>query len=268
VTRGGTSHVEKRPDGAEIHWEEWGQGPLALVVHLTLWSYPGIYQGLIEDLSKDHRVVTYDPRGCGSSSARGPYDMDTDADDLQGVLEAAGGGAAAIAVGDGLNRAARVAARRPDLISHLVAIAPAPGAILPRSELAGSGVLGASESVIEMLLQMMATDPRAALRTMISAVNPDLDEERLRRRVDGAADYLTPEAAVARVRSWLDDDVRDHLRAVAERLWILYGGPDPLFEGVLAGRVSELFPDAHVEEVADGPVSRPDLTAAHVRRLT
>jgi pimeloyl-ACP methyl ester carboxylesterase len=268
VTSPGASRLERRPDGAEIHWHEHGRGPIAMLAHLTLWSYPSIYEGLISDLSKDHRVVTSDPRGCGSSTARGPYDMDTDADDLQAVLEAAGGGAAAIAVGDGLNRAARVAARRPDLIAHLIAIAPGPSAILPRSELAGSGVLGASESVIEMLFQMMATDPRAALRTMISAVNPDLDEEQLRRRVDMSADYLKPEAAAARVHAWLEDDMSDHLRTVGDRLLILYGGPDPLFEGVLAGRARELFPDAQIVELADGPVSRPELTAAHVRELT
>jgi pimeloyl-ACP methyl ester carboxylesterase len=268
VTQAVTSHVERRPDGAEIHWEECGEGALVLVAHMTLWSYPSIYRCLIDDLSTDHRVLTYDPRGCGASTVLGPYEMDTDADDLQGILEAAGGGAVTIAVGDALNRAARVAGRRPDLIPHLIAIAPTPAAILPRSELTGSDVLGASESVIEMLLQLMTTDPRSALRTMISAVNPGLSEESLRERVERAADYLTPEAAVNRVRSWLDDDVSDHLRAIGERLWILYGGPDPLFEGVLAGRVRELLPEAHVAEMADGPISRPELTAGYVRALT
>ena len=30
----------------------------------------------------------------------------------------------------------------------------------------------------------------------------------------------------------------------------------------------QLFPDAHVEEIEDGIISRPDLTAAVVRRVT
>jgi hypothetical protein len=30
----------------------------------------------------------------------------------------------------------------------------------------------------------------------------------------------------------------------------------------------ELFPDAHVEEIEDGLISRPDLTATVVRRVT
>jgi pimeloyl-ACP methyl ester carboxylesterase len=173
-----------------------------------------------------------------------------------------------IAAGDGLNRAVRVAPARPDLISHVVAIAPAPAAVLPRSELAGSGVLAASDSVIEMMLRMMSVQPRAALREMIATVNPDLGEEQLRERVEVVADYLTPEAGTERARSWLEDDVREQMRMLGGRLVIVHGGADPLLGGELAGRVTELFPAAQVEELADGPVSRPELTAARVRRLT
>jgi hypothetical protein len=41
-----------------------------------------------------------------------------------------------------------------------------------------------------------------------------------------------------------------------------------MFEGALGARVVNLFPEAHLAEVADGPVSRPELTAARVRDLT
>jgi pimeloyl-ACP methyl ester carboxylesterase len=265
---GTTDQVEQRPDGARIQWEARGDGPPVAIVHHSLWSYPGVYADLIADLSRDHRVVIPDPRGCGRSTRSGPYDMQTDASDLEAVLEAVGGGAIAVAVGDGLNRAARVAASRPDLIPHLLAIGPGPAAVLPRSELEGSGVLAASESVIDMLFQMMSTQPRAALREMIATVNPDLDEQQLRERVQAVADYVTPEARFDRAGAWLEDDVRDQVRMLGERLVILYGGADPLLGGALATRVGELFPNAQVEEVADGPISRPELTAAWVRRLT
>lgn len=260
--------VLERPDGAAIHWEERGQGALVVIAHHTLWSYPGVYHRLIEDLARDCRVITYDPRGCGSSTGVGPYDMDVDADDLRALIAAAGGGAMVMAVGDGLNRSARVAERQPALVSNLLAIGPAPAAILPRGELSGSEVMGASESVIEMLFQLFETDPRTALRTIISTVNPDLDEAQVRERVDAVADYVMLEAVVSRARAWLDDDVRDRLRALGGRLSIVHGGPDPLFEGELAARVTELFPDVQVEQLSDGPISRPDLMAAQIRRLT
>jgi pimeloyl-ACP methyl ester carboxylesterase len=258
----------QRPDGAEINWEAHGSGSTVLLSHLTLWSYPGTYRSLAAEVSRDHRFVVYDPRGCGRSSRRGPYDQQTDAGDLEAVLEAAGGAAVVVAVGDGINRAARAGTARPELISHLIATVPGPAAILPRTELSGSGLMGASDSVIELLLRMMNTDPRAALRSVVAAVNPGLDEVELRERIEVLSDYLSFDGAADRAARWLEDDVVDELRSLGDRLWIVYGGDDPLFEGELGARVGELLPEAHVEELEDGPVSRPDLTAALVRRLT
>jgi pimeloyl-ACP methyl ester carboxylesterase len=263
-----SDHFVKRPDGAEIHWEAIGDGQPVAIVNLTIWSYPGVYARLIDDLSRDHRVIVPHPRGCGRSPHAGPYDMETDAGDLEAVLEAAGGGVIALAVGDGLNRTIRVAAARPDLIPAVLAIAPTPAAVLPRSELIGSGSLAGSESVVDMVFRLLQTQPRAALRDLIATVNPDLGEDELRERVDAVAGYRTPEAAFERARVWLDDDMRDEVRSIGGRLWLLHGGADPMLGGALAGRVTELFPEAHVIEVEDGPVSRPELTAAEVRRLT
>ena len=254
--------------GARIHWEERGAGPLVVVAHHTLWSYPGVYAGLVSELARDHRVVLPDPRGCGQSTVTGPYDAKTDALDLLAVVEAAGEGAVAIGVGDGFNRAVRVAAQRPDLISEVIVVGPAAAAVLPRSELKGSGVLAGSDSVAEMVLQMMSTDPRAALSSLIATVNPDLDEEQLRERVDRVAAYQATEGALARVRVWMNDDVSEYARALGDRLLVLHAGEERLYEGALGERVTKLFPQAQLAEVPHGPVSRPDLTAARVRRLT
>jgi pimeloyl-ACP methyl ester carboxylesterase len=257
-----------RPDDAEIHWEAQGEGPVVLIAHHSLWSYPAIYDGIVADLSRDHRVVIYDPRGCGSSSRRGPYEPMTDAADLTAVAEAAGDAMVAIAVTEGFNRVARVAAAQPDLIYHVIAIGPAAAAFLPHAELEGSEVLAASDSVIEMLLQMMRTDPRSALRTLLTAVNPGVEEEALRARLDRTTSYLEPQSVEERVRAWLEDDVSEQAQALGDRLWIVHGGSDPLFEGTLRARVAELYPKAHLRELADGPISRPELTAALVRDLT
>jgi pimeloyl-ACP methyl ester carboxylesterase len=258
----------ERPDGVEIHWEAHGEGPNVLLTHHTLWSYPLVYERLIADLARDHRVVLYDPRGCGESSRRGPYDFETDAGDVQGVIEEAGPAAVAIAVGDGVNRVARVAVARPDLISQVLAIMPGVAAMLPRQELKGSDVMLASDSVIEMLLTMMNTDPRAALRTLIASINPDLDEQDVRDRIERVSDYLSFDAATGRAHAFLDDDLSRLVNALGDRVWILHGGPDPLFEGSLHARVAQLFPRAHLETMANGPISRPDLTAARVRAVT
>jgi pimeloyl-ACP methyl ester carboxylesterase len=258
----------QRPDGVEIHWDAQGRGPLVLIAHQLLWSYPEVYSELIGELAHDHRVVTYDPRGCGASSRQGPYNAESDAGDLLAVTEAAGGHAVAVAVGYGYNLAARIAADRRDVISHVLSIQPAAAAMLPRSELKGSGVMAASDSVIEMLMKMMSTEPRTALRTVVAATNPQLDEDQLRERVDRVSAYISSDAALDRARAWLDDDTSEQARALGDRLWILHSEVEPLFEGVLAARVAELYPDAHVEQIPGGPISRPDVVAAWVRRVT
>jgi pimeloyl-ACP methyl ester carboxylesterase len=258
----------ERPGEIEIHFDSEGSGPAVVIAHQLLWSYPQVYEELIRDLTDDHRVVTYDPRGCGRSSRKGPYDAATDAADLLAVLKATGGDAVAIAIGYGYNLAVRVAARRPDLITAIVTVQPAAAALLPRHELSESGVLAASESVIEMLMQMMHTDPRTALRTVIAATNPELGEEELRERLDRVADYLSYDAARERAAAWLADDPSEYAKAVGDRLVITHSEAEPLFEGALTARVKELYPEARLEQFAGGPISRPDLIAARIRRMT
>lgn len=255
----------ERPHDIEIHWEAHGEGPAVLIAHQLLWSYPHVYAELIEDLARDHRVVTYDPRGCGSSTRRGPYDTATDTADLEAVAEAAGAPAVAVAVGYGYNLAVRVAARRPDLISALVTVQPAAAALLPRHELKGTDVIAASDSVMEMLMQMLSTEPRAALRTILAATNPDLDESEVRERLDRVVDYISPEAGRERAETWAADDPTEHAVALGPRLNIIHSSAEPLFEGALAARVAELYPDARIEQVEGGPISSPGLIAERIR---
>jgi pimeloyl-ACP methyl ester carboxylesterase len=258
----------QRPDGVEIHWQERGRGPNVLIAHQVLWSFPGVYGELIADLARDHRVVTYDPRGCGLSTRRGPYDTETDTADLRAVAEEAGGDAIAIAVGYGYNLAARVGSERPGLIADVLCLQPAAASVLPRHELKHADVLAGSESVLEVLVQLMNTDPRAAVRTVLAAASPELSEKQLRERVARIWDYVTPEAIPVRTQAWLDDDATPYGRALGARLRILHGQAEMIYEGALAARVAELYPDAHLEEVPGGPISRPDLIAAWVRRVS
>jgi pimeloyl-ACP methyl ester carboxylesterase len=183
------------------------------------------------------------------------------------VVEAASGSATAIATGYGFNLAVRIAARRPDLVSDVLAVTPAAAAVLPRAEWRDSDVMAGSDSVAEMLFQMMDTDPRAAVRMVITATNPELDEDKLRERVDLLDDYISNGASRARAQTWLEDDATEQARALGNRLWILHGETEALFEGALAERVRELFPEANIEQFPAGPISRPDLAAAWVRDL-
>ncbi len=258
----------ERPDGVKIHWEERGAGPLVVLAPYAN-SHPSAYEPLQSELVPDHRVVRYDERGSGRSDRTGPYDMETGTADMEAVVETVGAPAVIVAVGDAVHRAARVAAGRRDLIEALVALGGSPAG---RRRLEGSDAMVASDTVLEAFLSMGETDYRSALRSAITAANPQMTEDEVRERVRLQAEYQAGEAVVARWRAWADDDATDAGRECGDRLWILMsgemsGGWFPAgSEGVRISR--RLFPQAHVEEIDEGMISRPDLAAGIVRRIT
>ena len=85
-------------------------------------------------------------------------------------------------------------------------------------------------------------------------------------------EYQPHEMVVARWQAWAEDDATEAGQECGDRLWLLYsenlsGGWFPA--GEEARRMSRrLFPRAHVEKLDDGMISRPDLTAGVVRRIT
>lgn len=257
-----------RPDGVKINWEERGSGPLVLLVPYANGN-PAVYDPLEAELVVDHRVVRYDDRGTGESDRSGPFDMETGADDLEAVLEEVGAPGTVIALGDAVHRAARVTARRPDLVDALVVPGGTPAG---RTRLEGSDAMVASDSVLDAFFGMAATDYRGAVRTSVEAANPQMNIDEIRERVNRQVAYQPQETVLARWRAWSEDDATDAGRDCGERLWLLYsedltGGWFPAGE---EGRrlARQLFPDAHVERIADGMISRPDLVGAIVRRVT
>jgi pimeloyl-ACP methyl ester carboxylesterase len=258
-------HPVTRPDGVQLNVEERGEGPL-VVLAVQFFGFPLVFEDLITDLAQDHRVVTYDIRGCGGSTRQGPYDMATDAEDLGAVVEKAGPPALVIGAGDGVNRAVRLAASRPELVTAVVTPGGNP---VGRLAAEGTDALVDSPSVLEALVGMMETDFRGALRTMVASANPQMSEEEARDRVAQVVAYCPQEAGVPRLRAWIDDSLLAEARALADRLWMLIlKGTNPWFPAETTARTRELLPEARLEKVEDGPISRPDLTAAVIRRIT
>src|SRR5918999_2463413 len=161
----------RRPDGAEIEWWVQGEdGPLVAIALMALHP-PLVVKRLAEDLARDHRVLCYDLRGTGVSSRVGPYDIETDAADLEALLEEAGGDALVVALGDGVRRAVRVAAERPDLAHTVVVSGEFPlGRI---GDVGSQDALANSPAVLEALLGLLQTDFRTGLRTMMASSGED-----------------------------------------------------------------------------------------------
>jgi pimeloyl-ACP methyl ester carboxylesterase len=253
-----------RPGGVDLAWTEEGEGPLVVLAN-QFFGRAETFDALLADLLVDHRVVTYNLRGTGDSTRRGPYDIETDTADLEAVVAAAGSSAVALAFADGCNRAVRVAVRRPDLISVVVSPAGNPVGL---AAVDGTDALAASESVLSALVEMMGTDYRGALRTMFTTANPDWDEDAVRRRVALTVDFLPQEAALPRIKNWIADDPSQDSLALGDRLWLLEDGSNPWFPIEVARRTRAILPEAHILEVEDGAISRPDITAGIVRTLT
>jgi pimeloyl-ACP methyl ester carboxylesterase len=257
----------KRPDGVEIHWEAQGDGPPVLLA-CSCFALPAILEPLRRELVADHRVITYDARGVGRSDRSGPYDMETDMADLAAVLEdAAREPAVLVGTGDAIHRVIQVAAARPELVNGVVSPGMAPlGAQADYGDV-GAG-LASSSAVVGALMQLIETDYRAGMRSAVEGANPQLDEDGVRQRLSDMIEYAPQEATVARLRIWIEDDAREAARAVGDRLWILHFEGNLWFPPTIEGTVRRESPEAHIEQVEDGALSRPDITAEFVRRIT
>ena len=254
-----------RPDGAELEWWVDGEeGPLVAIALMALHP-PQVCGRLAEDLASDHRVLGYHLRGTGSSSRVGPYDIETDAADLAAVVEEAGGDALVIALGDGARRSVKAAAARPDLI-HTVVVSGE----FPLGRIGGPGsqdALANSPAVLDALMGLLATDYRAGLRTMMaSSGEDDWHEKAMRDRLDAIEAHSPQEVGVPRMVSWVEDESRSEGQALGDRLWYLHYPGNAWFQGSLE-IVRQSLPDAQLEAVSDGVISRPQENAAVIRRI-
>lgn len=255
-------------DGAEIHYEERGSGPLVVIG--SYWSmHPSALEPLMGELESDHRVARYDDRGTGRSTRIGPLDMETGAEDLATVLEALGEPAVIVGVADAPARAVRVAASDPEAV--LAVVCPG-GAPIGRRRFEAGATLATSESVVQALLQQVETDYRGALRSLVGSTNRQMHEAELRERIAAQAEHVPPETGAARLKAWAQDDPYEYSLVAGEKVWVLVtdeitGGWFPTGKELIA-TVREVLPQANVTEIDGGWVSRPEATASVVRRIT
>jgi pimeloyl-ACP methyl ester carboxylesterase len=88
----GTTERVRSADGTEIAFEARGDGPPLILVDPAL-QYRGFSRlsGLVEPMSSDFTVITYDRRGRGESGDTAPYSPRREVEDLAALIEAAAG---------------------------------------------------------------------------------------------------------------------------------------------------------------------------------
>jgi pimeloyl-ACP methyl ester carboxylesterase len=254
------------PDGVELHWEERGEGPPVVITHPCI-SVPTAFQGLGDEIERDHRVIIYDARGTGESTRTVPHDIATDAQDLAGLLDEIAKPTVLVAFGDALHRAVEASALRPELVRAVVS----PGVAALGSGRDYDGVddgLASSPAVVRVLVQMFETDYRVGLRTVVEGGNPQFSDREVQKRIDDVVAYSPKEVTIARLRQWISHDSRESGRKLGDKLWMLIFGGNLWFPPELVDTFERDLPEAHIEHVEDGAVSRPDLTAEIVRQIT
>ena len=107
-------------NGVKLYFEEKGSGRETIVFsHGLLWSHK-MFADQVEFLSKHFRVIAYDHRGQGKSESKGPFDMDTVAEDAAALIDKLDlGPVHFVGLSMGGFVGMRLAARRPDLIASL-----------------------------------------------------------------------------------------------------------------------------------------------------
>lgn len=167
-------------DGAELYWEESGDGEPLLLIQGLGFSCDMWYR-VVPKFAASYRVLSYDARGIGRSSVPpGPYSIEQMARDAAAVLQAAGAPTAhVLGVSLGGIVAQELALSFPERVRTLSLIATHPG---------GSDVVPPDPEVLAMLQNRHELDPEAAIRAGIPvgyhpSTPTDVIDEDVRRRL-------------------------------------------------------------------------------------
>lgn len=112
-------------DGTRIAYESMGSGPaLVLVDGALCYRGSGPALPLAEELKDSFTVYVYDRRGRGESDDTPPYAVEREIEDLQAVIEAAGGTAMLYGISSGAVLALETAKRTPSVTKVFAYEAP------------------------------------------------------------------------------------------------------------------------------------------------
>ena len=248
-----------RPDGVELYWEQAGDGPGVLICN-TFNLAP--VDGLVERLAPARRVLVYESRGLGRSTQQGPYDLATGVDDVEALLEETGPVEVVLGIGDGTHRALRIADARPDLVERVVFTSSALG----RGESVERIGFAGSTEVLYALMSLLRRDYRSGLRQMLAGSAHDEDEER--ERLEELVAMIPQDAAIGYLEAWIAAESIDVAQRLGGRVSVLAYPGNAWFPIETYESMREYLTEACFEFVEDGPMTRPDLAAEVLLRVS
>src|SRR3954469_23950436 len=215
-----------RRDGARIAWYEHGSGLTTLVlIHPFVYGLP-VFQPLIEELCREFRIITIDPRGTGASDPLSPgYDMHEHAEDVRAVLAEAAGGRPVVAVGisRGVLLLVRLAVLHPELLSRIVLV----GGYWRQTVGLGARVPeGGQGSAGDLIAALEVGDLRRAVEIFAPTIFSEPGTGELRKQFIDQCLNL-PEATITRFFTFdPKNDVADLLGRVGVPTLLAHGGDD------------------------------------------
>ena len=108
-------------DGTTIAFDEWGEGPTVILVDGAL-QYRAFDQGMVplaELLAQHFRVIHYDRRGRGDSTDTQPYALEREIEDIEALIDEAGGSSSLYGISSGAALAMEAAIELGDKVSKL-----------------------------------------------------------------------------------------------------------------------------------------------------
>lgn len=245
-----------------IAWEVTGRGPAVVLVHGTNLDRRS-WAGVVDALSSDHTVVTYDLRSHGGSiDAGGAW---SDLDDLAGVLDAAGlDRVRLVGLSAGAGIALEFAVEHPARVAGLVLVSPSVRGFRPEP--------GDVPDVFGPLAQALPTgDPDAIGDALVA-----LPTFRVAPTRQPAVDAIVRDnlRLFAVDPNWMrspDTPPLQRLGEVAAPTAIVVGTEDFPAARRLAERLAGGIPSADLQVIEGAhhliPIDRPEIVAAAVERL-
>ena len=245
-------------NGTSLRFDITGTGPATLVLVHEMGGTLESWDQVLPALAPGRRVLRYDTRGAGQSEKiRGSVSFDIMAEDLAALLDALGitGPVALVgcAVGGGI--VLHFAARFPDRVTALVAMAPATGVAAERRD-----------ATLARAAEIERLGPRGVVEGSFAASYPPEvrhDAEQYRRF---RARWLAndPESFGAISRMLADATVTDELPGIACPALLVAGTHDRLRPPSLIEKLAQRMPDGTFQALETGhfmAVQTPDIVA-------
>ncbi len=252
-------------DGNRLHYLDEGEGSPVLCVHGNpSWSF--YYRAVVDELSRDHRVIVPDHVGCGLSDKPGDdayeYTLERRVDDLEALVDHVG-------VRDGLTLIVHdwggmigmgLSHRRPGLVSRIVALNTGAFPLPASKSLPWALWLVRDTPVGAFLVQRFNAFSRGAARFCVTRgkMKPAVRQGMI-------APYEPPDARIATLRFVQDiplgpgDRAWDLVKAVEDGLGryadtpvlLCWGMKDFVFDHHFLDRFVQLWPHAEVLRLED-----------------